>query len=56
MNLQAFHQKEKDYIDKFYLYYLRQSKENTEDFPLEMEEGEWQEQFLAFLDVGGQDS
>lgn len=38
-------------VSKFKDFYLEGHKENPEEFPLELEEGDWLEQFLMFINT-----
>lgn len=49
MNILAFSNESKTDIDRFLAVWMNRHKESPDDWPIEMEPGEWFEQFLAFL-------
>lgn len=56
MNIQEYVAEERKMVEDFIDWWLTQNKIDSECFPLEMEPGEWGEQYLAFwssvTDVG----
>ena len=50
MDIEEFIQSEKDYMEKFYKYWVEQQKQDKEGFryPEELNQADWEEQFLMF--------
>lgn len=48
MTLDEFHKEEQSDLDRFYNYWTANHTKNPEMFPMQMEPGEWFEQFMAW--------
>lgn len=53
MSFEEFVQQCREEIEGFHAYWLREQKANPKAFPTEMGEGDWFEQFMAYLSLLG---
>jgi len=49
--LEAFVKEVRDDVLRFERYWVQQHKKKPEQYPMEMNSGDWNEQFLAFLET-----
>jgi len=50
MNLDLFYKNQKKYVDLFFEYWTFKNKKEPKNYPLEMLEGDWFEQFNFFTE------
>lgn len=48
MHFHTFHREQLETLERFFLWWREQHKQNPDKFPAELEPGEWYEQLMMF--------
>ena len=55
-SLKEYIQHEIRLLNAFHEYWKRNHKQCPEQYPVRLSTGDWDQQFLAFVEIGGEDS